>query len=215
MKIKKVILFACCSALMILEPATTMAQEHQNTQQSVDPTLFDKLVAYDNIQAKFKQRLVNPAQNINQLSQGQMWVTKPSYFKWQIDSPNEQLLLSNGNKLWNYDKELQQVTIQNVPRKVSDAPYLLLLTGDKETLNALFNVEKLDDNSYRLTPKNGDQALISYVDIRFAGNTLDKITIGTETGQKTIVTFYDETHAKIPLATYNFIIPKGVDVLGE
>ncbi len=177
-------------------------------------TLFTLLTNLKNMHAKFRQSLVNPQQGIKETSMGELWVSKPSFFKWQVESPQKQMLLSNGQKLWNYDEDLEQVTISEVPKNISQAPYLLLLTGDSKVLQKLFSITQNGEHTYRLTPKVNDQSLIKYIDITFADITPKSMLIQTEVGQSTHIEFYDISTAKIPAKTYNFTPPEGVDVLG-
>lgn len=179
-----------------------------------DSTLFTLLTNLKNMHAKFRQSLVNPQQGIKETSTGELWVSKPSFFKWQVESPQKQMLLSNGQKLWNYDEDLEQVTISEVPKNISQAPYLLLLTGDSKVLQKLFSITQNGEHTYRLTPKVNDQSLIKYIDITFASSTPKSMLIQTEVGQSTHIEFYDISTAKIPAKTYDFTPPKGVDVLG-
>ncbi|WP_119328706.1 outer membrane lipoprotein chaperone LolA [Cysteiniphilum halobium] len=190
---------------------TKTAIKEGNDSESV---LFKLLTDLKNMHAKFRQSLINPQQGIKEISTGELWVSKPSFFKWQVESPQKQMLLSNGQKLWNYDEDLEQVTISEVPKNISQAPYLLLLTGDSKILQKLFSMTQNGKHTYRLTPKVNDQSLIKYIDITFAGDTPKSMLIQTEVGQSTHIEFYDISTAKIPTKTYDFTPPKGVDVLG-
>lgn len=220
------VFFITASSGVLLTPA--FAQDKNSTttntpkliksstvkNNDADSMLFKLLTDLKDMHAKFRQSLVNPQQGIKEVSTGQLWVSKPSFFKWQVESPQKQMLLSNGQKLWNYDEDLEQVTISEVPKNISQAPYLLLLTGDSKVLQKLFSITQNDEHSYRLTPKVNDQSLIKYIDITFVGSTPKSMLIQTEVGQSTHIEFYDISTAKISAQTYNFTPPKGVDVLG-
>ncbi len=179
-----------------------------------EQSLFDKLAKLKNMHASFNQTLLNPQQKLKQQSQGELWVSKPSFFKWQVLSPQKQMLLSNGKQLWNYDEELEQITINEVPKSISQAPYLLLLTGDSKTLNQLFTIERLNDKTYRLTPKVKDQSLIKYINMTFKGNIPTHMVIETETGQSTNIELLNISTQLIPQSVFEFTPPQGVDVLG-
>ena len=202
------------------EKHSTITNIAQSTKSSTikhnnaDSTLFKLLTDLKNMHAKFRQSLVNPRQEIKEISMGELWISKPSFFKWQVASPQKQMLLSNGQKLWNYDEDLEQVTISEVPKNISQAPYLLLLTGDSKVLQKLFSITQNGEQSYRLTPEVDDQSLIKYIDITFVGDTPKSILIQTEVGQSTLIEFYDISTSKIPKKTYDFTPPKGVDILG-
>ena len=207
--------------LLALGSATSETKQenlkHFNRQAQDDSSQFyDNLLALKNMHADFKQVLKNPSQGTLTESNGQMWVSKPSYFKWQTLKPSKQLLLSDGNKLWNYDVELEQVTISPVPKEVSQAPYLLLLSGKEEVLQKLFNIRKINNNTYQLTPKDKEQSLIEYIDFSFnKDKTPGQMVIQTGTGQSTSIHFSNISCAPVNKNIYQFTPPKGVDILGE
>ena len=197
-------------SLAAAPPQETLVTAAQN---NASESLFDLIQKLQNMHADFIQTMVT-ARGAEQESKGKIWISKPSYFKWEITSPNNQLLVSNGQKLWNYDKDLEQVTIQKVPKDMSQAPYLLLLTGQPENLDRLFSVSKVKEGLYRLTPKNQNDSILDHVDMRFEQGILEALMIQTATGQTSTIRFSHQNFAKIPLSTYDFIPPKGVDVLG-
>ena len=181
---------------------TTKPTKTIDALNDAQQSFFQKINAFENLHATFTQRLNNPNQDLMQKSQGELWITKPSFFKWVVSSPNQQTLVSDGKKLWIYDKELAQVTVQAVPDNITQAPYLLLLTGKPETLAQLFSIAQLNNNHYRLTPKDKEQSLMKYIDIVFKGKLLSKLVIQTDMGQSTDISFSKQSIAEIPLDTY-------------
>jgi outer membrane lipoprotein carrier protein len=186
----------------------------QSSTDNASQQLFELITKMKNMKADFTQVIINNNQNFRQESKGFMWISKPSNFKWETTSPNSQLLVSNGKKLWNYDEDLEQVTVQEVPKDVSAAPYLLLLTGTSNALSKLFEVKQLSVGAFRLKPKVKDQSMLSYVDMVFVGDVLQSLTIQTEIGQKSVVVFSNQKMVAIPSSEFNFVPPEGVDVLG-
>jgi outer membrane lipoprotein carrier protein len=210
-----VLAFIGLNSFSAISFATKSPQEAvvKTAQNSASKSLFDLIQKLQNMHADFTQTMVT-ARGVQQESKGEMWISKPSYFKWEITSPNNQLLVSNGQKLWNYDKDLEQVTIQKVPKDMSQAPYLLLLTGQPENLDRLFSISKINEDLYRLTPKNQNDSILDHVDMRFNQGVLEALTIQTATGQTSTIRFSHQKFVKISLSTYDFVPPKGVDVLG-
>ena len=218
-KIIKAILISAV-ALVMLNPLYALGTSIKKTdlKDNFGNTLesfFSRLDDLTYMRANFNQVLKSPDQSGVQRSTGQMWLSKPSYFKWYVTKPSEQILVSNGIKLWNYDVALEQVTVSEVPQDMSQAPYLLLLTGKRSTISSLFDITNINANAYRLTPKSSINSMIKYIDMNFSGKSLLSLAIYTETGQSTIITFSDLSFTKIPQSAYNFTPPKGVDVLGS
>ena len=61
-------------------------------------------------QATFIQRVYDNAGVLVQESSGDIKFSRPGKFKWHYLEPYEQLLVGDGEFLWVYDKDLQQVT---------------------------------------------------------------------------------------------------------
>lgn len=197
--------------------ATTKTQPDTGQSYLQDRALIslsDKLESFGEIHGNFTEILKDPNQGVLQKSHGRFWIKKPCFFKWQVISPNKQLLLSDGKKLWHYDEILEQVTVQKVPDMLSEAPYLLLLTGNRQKLKQLFTVEALKQERYRLTPKSDHQNLIQHIDLQFSGKTLQALSIKTQTGQSTAIDFSHIRFSNIPESVFHFTPPEGADILG-
>lgn len=175
--------------------------------------LYQYINQLQSMQADFTQTLSDPSSGLNQQSNGKMWIQKPHDFKWQTLSPSQQLMVSNGEKLWIYDEELMQVTVQDVPKDMAQAPYLVLLTGDPSTLDDLFEVSEPHPNHFVLAPKGETGAMIRSIDMYFVNDHLQKLAINTVTGQVTEISFNNAQFDKIPASIFDFTPPKDADVL--
>src|SRR5690554_6185329 len=71
---------------------------------------------------------------------GSLELKRPGMFRWHTDPPLEQLLVSDGEKIWLYDPDLEQVTIQQMDQRLSHTP-ALLLSGDVSQLQDSFHIE--------------------------------------------------------------------------
>src|SRR5205085_330907 len=94
--------------------------------------------------------------NLNQTS-GRMALQRPGKFRWETIQPNRQLIVTNGQKVWIYDPDLEQVTIRYLSKEAGETP-ALLLSNTNSTLANDFQVQALPANSnvrwFLLTPKN-------------------------------------------------------------
>ncbi len=64
------------------------------------------------IAGRFSQLTLDGSGTQLQETAGEMLLKRPGLFRWHTDEPMEQLLVSNGEKVWLYDPDLEQVTIQ-------------------------------------------------------------------------------------------------------
>ncbi|TNF69138.1 MAG: outer membrane lipoprotein chaperone LolA [Gammaproteobacteria bacterium] len=184
--------------------------------QNSTPTdeLLQHIHHISSYQANFMQTVVDKSTGNKSVSYGTLWVKQPSFFKWEVLKPNKQLLVSNGKKLWNYDMDLEQVTVQDVPKTISQAPILLLLRGDPKTLNDLFFIYERKKNTFTLVPKDKESVAINKIILYFDNGNLKKLTLRTSTGIDTYILFDKYNYDKINTSFFDFTPPKGVDVLG-
>ena len=71
--------------------------------QDSNALLQEKLNAMRTMQASFKQ-IVRADQREISRSKGSMALERPGKFRWQTQSPMEQLVIADGSKIWIYDK---------------------------------------------------------------------------------------------------------------
>jgi outer membrane lipoprotein carrier protein len=176
--------------------------------------LLNKLSKIQHMHADFVQR-TNLSQGKTKLSKGQIWVSKPKYFKWQIQKPYRELLVSDGKKLWDYDQALKQVTVREVPQRIAQAPYLLLLSGKLSKLPVIFNIKQIKPGFFHLVTKKKDGTLLKKVKLKFDQNNLVFIQFETVTDRTSQITFKHISNQKIPRKIYRFSPPEGVDVYGK
>jgi outer membrane lipoprotein carrier protein len=174
------------------------------------------LASINNISANFVQHTHDGNNDLLQTQKGTLFLSRPNKFKWITQAPYEQVLVSNGETLWHYDPDLEQVTIQALDNRLSSTP-VLLLSGDSNLVAKEYQVygETLqDEQHFVLIPKRND-ALFDRLRLEFAANRqLTRMVIKDETGQKTVINLSKQkTIDKIDVKTYEFIVPAGTDII--
>ena len=188
----------------------TMAQnpEYQN--------LANNLKKLDNVRADFVQHTFDGKGVLLQTQQGKLALKHPNKFRWESLEPYAQLLVSNGNTLWQYDADLEQVTVQTLNTKLSATP-ALLLSGNTKQISSEYDIysEMLQDEAhFVLIPKQVD-VLFDRLRLEFNGKKmLQRMVIQDEVGQKTIIRFQNiETDNTLDSSDFDFTAPDGVDVI--
>jgi len=178
--------------------------------------LTEYLSATDNIISNFVQHTHDGNQSLLQTQKGRLSLSRPNKFKWESEAPYEQTLVSNGETLWQYDPDLEQVTVQKLDNRLSSTP-VLLLSGNSEYVSKEYDVysEKLQDEMhFVLIPKRND-ALFDRLRLEFSEDkSLNRMVIKDEVGQKTVITLSNTQQLKtIDASVYEFIVPEGTDVI--
>lgn len=138
---------------------------------------------------------------------------RPGKFSWKVTKPFEQLIVSDGKVVYQYDPDLMQVTERGVKQAMGASPASILF--GKGSLEQNFNVKVLPEKEgmvwLRATPKVPDAGM-SYIDIAFANNLPAELRILDSFGQTTIIKLRQfKPNADIPASTFRFNAPAGVD----
>ncbi|OGO91888.1 MAG: outer membrane lipoprotein carrier protein LolA [Coxiella sp. RIFCSPHIGHO2_12_FULL_42_15] len=186
-----------------------------------DQSAIDKLSAllnsFSTYQAKFQQHTFSEQGRDIQHSQGSVQIKRPGKFRWKSLVPTQQILLTDGNTLWIYDVDLQQASQQKLSSRVSINP-AMLLSGSVKDLSAVFSVSMMGTQkgeTFFLTPKKSDLGFKQIVMI-FEDHRLVRMRVVNNLSQ---TSEFDFTNIMLnqPLSDqlFNFIPPKGVDVVAQ
>jgi outer membrane lipoprotein carrier protein len=168
------------------------------------------------LEANFQQTLRAHDGEILQQTEGEFYLNRPAKFRWNYRSPYEQVIVSDGERIWIYDVDLQQVTVQKQSSGLPATPMALL--EDSSKLHQNFNVLPLDehDGVYRLkllskTPESDFGEIVVGLDekgLRF-------MQLHDQFEQVTDIVFSDIiANKKLAKEIFEFIPPEGVDVFG-
>ncbi|HEX6003485.1 MAG TPA: outer membrane lipoprotein chaperone LolA [Burkholderiales bacterium] len=167
--------------------------------------------------ARFAQMVLDKNMKLLQQASGTMEFSRPGKFRWVYQKPYEQVIVSDGNQLWIYDKDLNQVTARPLDRALGSSPAALLAGKDvleeNYTLASIGNQEGLD--WVEAVPKTKDTAF-ERVRIGFGKSGLEAMELRDQFGQITVIKFADvERNPKLPPQTFQFTPPPGADVIRE
>ena len=169
------------------------------------------------MQADFDQQVVDGNRQLLQSSQGHMWIMRPGRFRWDYETPYKQQLVADGERLWSYDEELEQVTVQPASEVLTSTP-AMLLSGD-QPLEQLFNIEETTataaEQRVTLIPKS-DDSNVTRLHVHFSGGLLTRIDAEDSFGNTTQFSFTRlERNPKLDEKLFSFTPPAGADVVGN
>ncbi len=191
----------CASVLMV-----ALAPAHAD-QAASTKRLTGLLNQAETLTGRFSQLSLDGSGTQLQETSGELALKRPGQFRWHTDAPMEQLLVSNGKKVWLYDPDLEQVTIQELDQRLTHTP-ALLLSGDVSTISENFEVshkEAGDVVDFTLKPKAKDTL--------FDNNDMQLID---SVGQRTNILFMGvKMNQPLKADLFTFEIPEGADVIAE
>lgn len=165
----------------------------------------------------FRQEVRDGSGRLVEESAGQVVMQRPGRFRWNYEQPFERVIVADGERVWLYEADLDQVTVRRLGDGLGDTP-AALLTGRENVLER-FRVER----SWRegallkvaLTPLSTD-ADFSTVTLGFDGDRLILLELDDRLGQHTRVEFSDVVlNPPVGADTFTFEVPPGVDVIDD
>ena len=146
---------------------------------------------------------------------GEFAFRRPGQFKWAVQKPYEQLIVSDGKVVFQYDPDLNQATQRSVDDSIGASPAAILFGSG--SLDETFTVASLPDSNglqwLRATPRSAD-AGFNRVDIGFKGNMPARLELLDSFGQTTRIDLTDiVANPALPKGEFTFVPPKGVDIV--
>lgn len=180
--------------------------------------LHDKLQGMHSFQAEFTQTVLDGSGSMMQTTRGEIAVKRPGLLYWEVYAPLEQLVVSDGVKLWSYDPDLEQVTVQAVDQRLSQTP-AMMLSGEVDGLSDSYEIDgtQLDDKvwQFQLTPK-GQDSLFEQLKLTFSGDRLVQMHLADSLGQRSSLEFSNiKMNPKLKDEIFSFVPPEGVDVISQ
>jgi outer membrane lipoprotein carrier protein len=148
-------------------------------------------------------------------SSGTFMFARPGKFIWSYEKPYSQILQADGDKLYVYDKDLNQVTVRTLGGALGASPAAILFgSNDLEKNFTLRDAgEKGGIDWLELTPKAKDTQFES-VGIGFKDGNLQAMELHDVFGNVTLLTFSNiQKNPPIKSDTFKFNVPKGADVI--
>jgi outer membrane lipoprotein carrier protein len=201
-------------ALLLLTSAALAAES------TVDPgreRLESYLENLDTLTADFSQEVINRDRELVESASGRVALRKPGRFRWDYLTPFERVIVADGERVWLYEADLEQVTIRRLDAGLGETP-AALLTGNAEILERFEFLGSAQDGDLlwvNLGPRSAEADFDS-IRLGFRGDTLVRLELQDRLGQTTQLSFAGQVTG-IPLADefFRFDPPEGVDVISE
>ena len=135
-------------------------------------------------------------------STGRFAALKPYHFRWEIESPDSQLLIATPEAFWQWDKDLDVVILRDTP-EIEDLPISAIWNGTMEDrLSSDVETGHFGDGVKNLSVRSPDENTII---VQFEDSL----------GQKTSFEFNLETDGVVTPSTFAVTVPDSVDFYDE
>lgn len=172
--------------------------------------------------ADFTQTVTSPGKNggaaRTKTSTGTFDFQRPSRFRFEYRKPFEQTLVADGQTLWLYDKDLNQVSSRKQASVLAQTPAALIAASpDLQSLRRDFELQELPDAQglqwVQATPKIVE-GQVARMRIGFRGDQLAALDILDRFGQHSTLAFSNmQVNSGVSADAFHFAPPKGADVV--
>ncbi|MEX2480839.1 MAG: outer membrane lipoprotein chaperone LolA [Gammaproteobacteria bacterium] len=177
------------------------------------------IIAYlnglDSFVADFTQTRLDEDGELLDTAQGRCHIKRPGRFRWVYREPYPQLIVSDGDTLWIYDQDLEQITRTAVDEAGHGSPAALL--GRETDIARHYQVTALESRDgqdwFRLESREAASDFEA-IELAFAEGEVRAMRLVDNLGQETVLTFSSIVrNGPVEDALFEFTPPPGVDVI--
>lgn len=215
MKLSIILSFFCA---LVVSAAITIAGERALTLNEIMDKV-EKKYDVDDFSAYFVQESTLKAMDISDVASGSIFVKRPGMMRWEYDKPDKQTITTNGEKLWVYKPDDNQVMIGKAPSFFGDgkgAGFLSDIKLIREKFKVNFEKQKSDhDYVLKLLPKEQTAGITEiYLAISKITFKIKKIITRNEYDDETVIDLINSKfNLNLDKSLFNFIVPQGTDVI--
>ncbi len=166
--------------------------------------------------AAFTQTVTAPDGVKKKTSSGTFEFARPNRFRFAYAKPFEQTIVGDGEKVWIYDADLNQVSSRKLTQALGATPAALLAGGTLERDFDLANLPAQGGLEWaEAKPKAKDGAFQS-VRVGFKGRDLAALEIIDSFGQKSLLQFNGfAANTPVNADAFRFTVPAGADLIEQ
>ena len=164
-----------------------------------------------------QQQRKSATSKVAPISSGSFVFARPGKFIWNYQKPYDQLLQADGDQLYIYDKDLNQVTTRKLGNALGSSPAAILFgSNDLEKNFALSEAGTRDGLEWlKATPKAKDSSF-EQIQIGLKNGVPEAMELRDNFGQTSILSFKKfEKNPALNATSFKFVMPKGADVINN
>ncbi len=183
--------------------------------QSASDQLRSFVQAVQSATGNFSQFTVGPQGQTKPAQTGRFSFRRPGQFNWEVLKPYAQQIVSDGQQIYQYDPDLNQVSVRKVDQAIGASPAAILFGSG--ALDQAFNVSVRPDKDglawLRAIPRTGDAGFV-HVDIGFQDGLPAHVVLLDAFGQTTHVKLSGLLrNPGLGAEAFKFVPPQGADVV--
>jgi outer membrane lipoprotein carrier protein len=186
-------------------------------QASAVAALREFLAQTKTARGEFTQQVTRGTAQAAPPSSGTFEFQRPGKFRWTYLKPYEQVLVADGERLFLYDKDLNQVTVKRISAALPASPASILFGGNEfERDFAVAEGGTREDMVWLVATPKAKETQFERIEIGFRDGLPAVMLLADSFGQVSRLAFSRfERNARLDAALFRFVPPAGADVLEE
>ncbi|WP_347176248.1 outer membrane lipoprotein chaperone LolA [Undibacterium sp. TS12] len=203
---------AACAVALAMTPALASASAVEQFKSFVTNNKSAK--------GEFTQQQVKADGKVSKTATGNFIFARPGKFVWAYTKPYEQILQADGDKLYIFDKDLNQVTIRALGNALGSSPAAILFgSAGSADLDKNFSFKEVGNKQgmewLEATPKTKD-AQFETIGIGMKDGVPVALELRDSFGQFSILTLKNlEKNPALKPEQFKFVVPAGADVFRQ
>jgi outer membrane lipoprotein carrier protein len=166
--------------------------------------------------ASFTQTVTSPDGARKKQSSGRFEFMRPDRFRFVYDKPFEQQIVADGQNVWLYDVDLNQVTVRPMAGALGATPAALLAGAAIDKAFDLKPQAASDGLQWAQAVPRSKEGSIQAIRVGFSGMQLAALEIVDTFGQRSLLRFTAlEPNVRFADDAFRFVPPKGADVIQQ
>ncbi len=188
----------------------------ENTDDAGLDRIREFLTSVDSLQANFRQRITDQNHQLVEQATGTVSLKRPGRFRWDYAAPYERVVVADGERVWMYEVDLEQVTVRPMGASLGETP-AALLAGDPAVLDRFeyLGYERVDGIIWVQLQPGSAAADFEYIRLGFDQQNLVQLELGDRLGRSTHMTFSDiQVNGELDDGLFRLDVPENVDIIG-
>lgn len=179
-------------AVRILTLGLSLLVASLNVQADAAHKLQEKLENISSYKASFSQEIRDEFNTVLDSSSGYFELQRPKQFRWIVADPYEQEIVADGENLWQFDRDIEQINVSELTASLETTP-AAILTKDQVDIVDNYNVAEIatsrDDTTLFQLSSKAEDSLFERLLMEFEGEKLIALQVSDNLGQTTSIEF--------------------------
>ena len=188
---------------------------------AADAATIDRLRAFvkdtQTARTQFTQTVIDRNGRPGAQASGEFLLERPGKFRWTVNKPYKQLLVGDGERVWIFDEDLNQVIVRRIGDALGATP-AALLSGNQDVERAFTwkDLPAADGLDWLSAKPVNTESTFNEIRLGFDAKGLSALELVDAFGQRSMVRFTAfERNPKLTAGSFTFVPPKGADVIGD